>query len=139
YMIMGAILRKEIIMSNEILDISELNAVVEETIDALEEGKNKIFEISEQAQNEYKDLESKLHLIQDKVKTTIDETELLEKKEQKSRKKLMVVSKNFNIYSEENIKGAYETTKDFQIKLALKREQERQLILQRTDLEHQII
>ena len=68
YMIMGAILRKEIIMSNEILDISELNAVVEETIDALEEGKNKIFEISEQAQNEYKDLESKLHLIQDKVK-----------------------------------------------------------------------
>lgn len=126
-------------MSNEILDISELNAVVEETIDALEEGKNKIFEISEQAQNEYKDLESKLHLIQDKVKTTIDETELLEKKEQKSRKKLMVVSKNFNIYSEEDIKGAYETTKDFQIKLALKREQERQLILQRTDLEHQII
>src|SRR5690606_22428678 len=41
--------------------------------------------------------------------------------------------------SEEDIKGAYETTKDFQIKLALKREQERQLILQRTDLEHQII
>src|SRR5690606_32045438 len=47
--------------------------------------------------------------------------------------------KNFNIYSEDDIKGAYEATKDLQIKLALKREQERQLILQRTDLEHQII
>lgn len=126
-------------MSNNIPDISQLNAIVKETIDALEEGKAKIFEISEQAQNEYKELKAKLHLIQEKVQHIIKETELLEKKELERRKKLMLVSKNFNIYSEDDIKGAYEATKDLQIKLALKREQERQLILQRTDLEHQII
>lgn len=73
-------------MSNNIPDISQLNAIVKETIDALEEGKAKIFEISEQAQNEYKELKAKLHLIQEKVQHIIKETELLEKKELERRK-----------------------------------------------------
>ncbi len=125
-------------MSDEILDVSELNAIVKESIESLEKGKTQIFEIFEQAQMEYKDLEEKLKLIHDKVQTTIEETEILEEMEKESRRHLMIVSKGFNIYSEEDIKHAYERTKDLQIKLALKREQERQLILQRTDLEQQI-
>lgn len=129
---------KKFIMSNEMLSISELNNIVKKTISSLENGKAQIFEISEQALNEYENLDKKLNFIQDKVQKTIDETEVLEKIEKESRKELMLVSKNFHVYSEDDIKECYEAVKDIQVKLALKREQERQLILQRTELERQI-
>ena len=55
--------------------------------------------------------------------------------EKESRYRLMMVSKNFNKYSEDDIKHTYDMTRELQIKLALKREQERQLIAQRTEME----
>src|SRR5699024_1289849 len=64
--------------------------------------------------------------------------EVLEKIEKESRKNLMIVSKNYHTFDEKAIKKAYNTTKDIQIKLVLKREQERQLISQRTELERQL-
>ncbi len=47
----------------------------------------------------------------------------------------MIVSKNFRKYSEEDIRQAYDTTRDLQIKLALMREKEQQLVAQRTEIE----
>ena len=125
-------------MPKETISISELNNVVKETIKSLENGKIQMFEISEQALNEYKNLDKKLQLIQESVKETIDETETLEKIEKECRKELMLVSKNFHVYSENDIKKAYEKVKNIQVKLALKREQERQLISHRAELERQI-
>ncbi|WP_415918514.1 sensor histidine kinase [Xylanivirga thermophila] len=120
------------------MDPSQLDQILKSTIDSLEKGKEQIFEIAEDSRNEWERLENNLKCVQEKVVRTIEETEKLEFLEQESRKHLMVVSKNFDQYSENDIKDAYETTRDLQIQLALKREQEQQYIQQRTEIELQI-
>ncbi len=122
-------------MSEEVFSPEQLDNIVKKTIDALENGKKQIFEISEGARHEWKELEDKFAQLQEKVKSTIEEVEQLSILEKESRHRLMIVSKNFKFYSEQDIKKAYETTRDIQIKLALKREQEQQLIAQRTEIE----
>jgi two-component system sensor histidine kinase DegS len=122
-------------LSEEVFSPEQLDNIVKKTIDALENGKKQIFEISEGARHEWKELEDKFAQLQEKVKSTIEEVEQLSILEKESRHRLMIVSKNFKFYSEQDIKKAYETTRDIQIKLALKREQEQQLIAQRTEIE----
>ncbi len=115
-----------------------MDEIVRKTIEAISEGRQQIFEIAEECRNEHKHLQQKLAELKQKVKETIEEVEYLELLERKSRYNLMKVSKNFKRYSEHEIRTAYETTKNFQIKLILKREQEKLLLDQRTEVERQI-
>ena len=126
------------VMAKDIISSVQLDEVVKKTIDSLEKGKEQIFQIAEEASSQWHELENKLSDLQKKVSITIQETEQLEKFEKDSRKHLMQVSKDFKDHSEDDIKKAYETTRDLQVKLALKREQEQQLISQRTEVELQI-
>lgn len=112
--------------------------IVQKTIDSIEKGKKQIFEIAEETRQECKELDDRLGELKEKVKTIISDVECLEIQEKENRRKLMKVSKNFNNYSEEDIRKAYESTKNLQIQLILKREQEQQLIAQRTDMEKQL-
>jgi len=116
----------------------QLNEIVKKAIDALEDGKKQIFEIAESARQEWKDLEIKLAELQDKVREVIEEVEKLSHLEKESRYRLMILSKNFKIYSEDEIKRAYDIAREMQIKLALKKENEQYLIAQRTELEMRI-
>ncbi len=104
-------------------------------MEAIEEGKQEIFEISEATRNEYDKLKEELERLQNKVKNLIKEVEVLENQERASRRILLTVSKEFTTYSEENIRVAYENANKLQIKLALKRNEEKNLIKARTDLE----
>jgi len=116
----------------------QLDEIVKKAIEALENGKKQIFEIAESARQEWKDLEVKFAELQGKVKEAIEEVERLSIIEKESRYRLMVVSKNFKLYSEDDIKKAYDTARELQIKLALKKENEQYLIAQRTELEMRI-
>lgn len=122
-----------------VASINEKNAqiadVLKRTMEAIAEGKKEIFEISETARNEYNDLKNELGEFQNKVKLLIKEVQVLEQKEQISRKILLAVSKNFSRHSEEDIKKAYENANQLQLKLILKRQEEKDLIKRRTDLE----
>ncbi|MCM8900759.1 sensor histidine kinase [Caldicoprobacter algeriensis] len=122
----------------EEISIEQLDEIVKKTIEALENGKKQIFEIAESARQEWKDLEVKLAELQSKVKEAIEEVERLSLLEKESRYRLMVVSKNFKLYGEDDIKKAYDIARELQIKLALKRENEQYLIAQRTELEMRI-
>lgn len=102
---------------------------------AIDEGKQEIFEISEITRNECSEVKKELEKLQDKIKALIKEIEILENQERTSRKVLLTVSREFSIYTEEDIKIAYENANRFQIKLALKRHEEKNLIKKRTDLE----
>ncbi len=116
----------------------QLDEIVKKAIESLENGKKQIFEIAESVRQEWKDLEVKLAELQSKVKEAIEEVERLSLLERESRYRLMIVSKNFKLYSENDIKMAYDTARELQIKLALKRENEQYLIAQRTELEMRI-
>jgi len=115
-----------------------LDNIIRKTIASLESGKKQIFEIADEARSEWQQLEDRHNALKISVRETVDEVEKLYILEKESRQRLMVVSKNFKIYTEEDIKKAYDATKDFQIKLALNKDREKNLIAQRTELEMRI-
>lgn len=118
--------------------LSEMDEIISKTIESIANGRKQIFEIAEESRNEYEYLKQKLIELKQKVKETIEEVEYLELMERRSRYNLMKVSKNFKRYSEHEIQKAYETTKNLQIRLILKREQEKLLLDQRSEIERQI-
>ena len=125
-------------MGDKILQPEFLDEIVRKTITSLESGKKQIFEIADEARNEWQELEYKCASLKNKVKETIEEVEKLYSLEKESRQRLMIVSKNFKIYTEEDIKKAYDATRDFQIKLALSKDREQNLKAQRNELETRI-
>jgi len=122
-------------MNNDINNAKRMKEVLNKTLDAINSGKKEMFDIAENARLECESIKSELKSIKEKVSKIIDEVDALELKEKKSRTRLLIVSKNFNIYTESDIKEAYETTHNLQIQLILKRQEEKDLIRQRTDLE----
>ncbi|WIF94844.1 sensor histidine kinase [Caminicella sporogenes] len=117
------------------VDIKALNEVVKKTIGAIESGKKEIFEIAEKARNDCREIEEELMQLNEKLKSVIYEVDKLTILEKNSRRKLLTVSRNFDKYSEEDIKKAYEMAKDLQVNLSLKRHEEQELVKQRTSLE----
>ncbi len=69
-----------------IVNIKQLNDVVDKTVQAIEDGKNEIFEISERARTDVKTIEDELVEIQNKLKLIIADVDQLEIKEKTSRK-----------------------------------------------------
>lgn len=124
--------------SKNIIRLSQMDAIVQKTIEAIDKGKREIFEIAEDSRQECKNLESRISVLKEKIATVIDEVDRLERLEKKSRFRLMTISKDFKKYSEEDIHEAYESTKDLQVQVILKKKQEEQLITQRSEIEHQL-
>jgi len=122
-------------MSSINMKSAEINEILKKTIKAIEEGKQEIFEILETVRDECNKLKEELEQLQDKIRFLIEEVEILENKENISKRILSRVSREFSVYTEEDIKTAYENANNLRIKLALKRHEERNLIKKRTDLE----
>lgn len=120
---------------NTYVNIKQLNEIVEKTAQAIEDGKQEIFDISEKASSDCTMLEQELVQISQKATVVISEVDNLEVKEKLSRVRLLNVSKNFNVFSESDIKMAYDTAKNLQVKLFLKRQEEKDLFKERTRLE----
>ncbi|MCR4431381.1 MAG: sensor histidine kinase [Tepidanaerobacteraceae bacterium] len=117
------------------LDISHLNKVIDSTIEAVEKGQSEIFNIAEQSKRECERLEKEMLQVKRKITETIEKVDALEKEEKAARTRLMMVSRDFRRYSEDDIKAAYEYARDIQIRLSLEKEREVQLREKRDDLE----
>lgn len=117
------------------VEVKILNEVIEKTIQAIESGKKEIFEISEKARIECKEVEDELNELKGKVTAVIREVDKLEILEKNSRKRLIIVSRNFDKFTEQDIKEAYEVANDLQVRLTLRRHEEKELIKQRKNLE----
>jgi two-component system sensor histidine kinase DegS len=122
-------------MNENILDISKLNKIIKKTIDAINNSKNEIYDIAENARNECKKLEEELESLKLQVKEHIKMMENLDKELLESRKKLLLVNKNFEKYSQEDLKNAYEKADTLRVNMAVKKEQEQNLIRRRNELE----
>lgn len=120
---------------NTYVNIRQLNEVVEKTAQAIEEGKREIFDISEKAASDCSELEKELSDISLRAQEVIREVDDLEVREKSSRVRLLNVSKNFKDFTEADIKKAYDYAKDLQVKLSLKRQEEKDLFKERTRLE----
>lgn len=124
-----------VFLKNTRLDISYLSKVLNSTIEAVEKGQKEIFDIEEHSKRECERLERELEAVKRKVEETIRRVDSLEKLEKDARFRLMMVSRDFKKYKEEDIKAAYEEAKDIQVKLSLEKEREVQLREKRDDLE----
>lgn len=117
------------------VSLVQLDQVVDETINAMQDGKKEIFDISEKARQDCLTLEEEYILVKRVLDSTITEVDKYEIKEQLCRNKIQTINENFDAFKEEDIKKAYEEIKDVQIQLSLKRKEEKDLFDKRTDLE----
>ncbi|MCT4583466.1 MAG: sensor histidine kinase [Peptostreptococcaceae bacterium] len=122
-------------MDNKIVKNEDVNKVLSKVLESIKEGQNELFSITENIRQESTGLKVEMEEIKLKSQRIIKQVDELEIKEKASRKRLFMVSKNFDKYSENDIKRAYEEARDIQIQLILKREEEKNLIKRRNDLE----
>ena len=117
------------------LDVKVLDKIVKQTIGAVEQGKAQIYDIYEAARLELENVRRDVERIKQQTSEMIFKVDELEQKERRSRLRLMEVSRNFRVYTEQDVKIAYEETSKIQVDLAVAREQEQNLRRQRDNLE----
>jgi two-component system sensor histidine kinase DegS len=117
--------------------LPSLEQIIEETITAIENSKNQIFDIAENARIEAESIKKKLELINQKIVNVIIELEKMERLEKAARVRLMEVSRDIKRYNEEDIRKAYLGASDLQAEVKILQSQEKQLREERTDLERQ--
>ena len=125
-------------MTSVKFDVAKLDKIVNKTMEAIENSKTEIFDIAEGAKRECKRLEEELAQLKQQTRELIDAVEFLEAEMKESKRKLMLVNKNHEKYSQEELKKAYEKADNIRIELAVKREQEQFYIKRRNDLEVRI-
>ncbi|WP_374718758.1 sensor histidine kinase [Parageobacillus toebii] len=125
--------------SNKTLNAKELDKIVEKMIDTVQHSKDEIFRIGEQSRQEHERLLQELMEVKMLTKQTIEEADKLEIQTRLSRQRLAEVSKDFSLYSEEEIREAYEKAHELHMELAMVREREKQLRLRRDELERRLV
>ncbi|MCA1021248.1 sensor histidine kinase [Halobacillus litoralis] len=115
-----------------------LDHIIDEMVDNVTNSKDEIFEIGEGSRQEYEKLYNELQETKQLVTTYIEEGDQLDQKVRFSRKRLSEVSRQFQKYSEEEIREVYEKTHALQMELSMKREKEKQLRCRRDDLERRL-
>lgn len=104
-----------------------LDHIIDEMVDTVTNSKDEIFEIGEGSRQEYEKLYNELQETKKLVTAYIEEGDQLDQKVRFSRKRLSEVSRQFQKYSEEEIREVYEKTHALQMELSMKREKEKQL------------
>jgi len=117
------------------LDISYINRIIKKIIEEISSSRDQILNIIDNLRREKDDLEFKLAKIRSEVARVIEEVDELAKLDKAARKRLAEVSSNFDKYSEQDIKEAYEKASETRVKYYLKLNEEKQLRMQRDNLE----
>lgn len=126
-------------MNKQQQDMPNLEEVISKALQAIEQSKEEIFEIAEISRSESERLKLKLIQLQEKICQLIDKLEHQEKLERKARYRLMLVSSDIKKYNEEDIRRAYETASNLQAEVRILRNQEKQLRIERSEVEKQFI
>lgn len=121
-------------INNGIKEVS-LKKILTDTINKIEDNKAQIFDIYETACSEVEASKKMLAELKEKAAQTIQRVDELARQEQQEKQKLVLVSSNFQNYSEEKIRASYEAVKNVQVALGVEREKEQGLRLQRDKLE----
>jgi two-component system sensor histidine kinase DegS len=119
----------------ESVETKALDKIIKNTITAVEQGKSQIYDIYEAARSEMEHVKKDLERIKQETIDIIFQVDELGKKERRSRLRLVEVSRNFGVYSEIDIKAAYDETKNIQVELAVARAQEQNLRHLRDEME----
>ncbi len=125
-------------MAGHKIDVAQLDKIVKKTIEAINNSKTEIYDIADSSRRECRRLEEELTALKQQVGQLIGEVEVLEVALKDSKRKLMLINKNFSNYSQDELKEAYEKADNLRVELAVKREMEQFLIRRRNELEIRI-
>lgn len=114
--------------------IKDINLILEKVIEEINQGKDKIFNITENLKNEFENQKHELEMILFNLKKIIREVDQLEKKDKEMRKKLAKVSANLNV-SDEVVKEVYNEALETKVRYITKEKEERELRVKRDKLE----
>ena|SRR5690625_1512936 len=117
---------------------STLDKIIDDMTNVVEKSKDDIFQINEEALRERTQLQRELEETRMKVKRYVAYVNDLNTKVKKSKYKLSVVSKQFHVYSEDDIRDVYEKTHALQTQLVIAEKEEKDLRKKRDDLERRI-
>lgn len=125
-------------MSIKNFDVKALDNILEEMIKTVGDSKDSIFEIEEQCRRDFETLTKELEDIKVRVSFVIDENDSLDKKARFARKRLSEVSMQFNNFSEDQVRDAYEHAHKLQVDVQVNHQLEQQLRKRRDNLEMQL-
>lgn len=120
------------------IDVARLDKIIKKAIEAINDSKTEIYDIADSARRECRKLEEELKNLKRQVNELIFAVEDIEEELKESKRKLMLVNRNFSRYTQEELKEAYEKADSLRIQLAVKREQEQHYIRRRNELEIRI-
>jgi len=118
-----------------VFDINALDRIIKETLEAIERSKNQIYDIAENSRLEVNRVSRELAEVKNEVAVVIKEVDKLTDLEKKARIRLMEVSKDFQSYTEKDIKDAYDHAYTLQVELIKLQEREKLLRYRRDHLE----
>ena len=113
----------------------QLRRLLTSTIDAIEDNKTQIFDIYQNTRTEVDSARERLAELKNRVAETIARVDALSVEEQGAKQRLAEVSRNFAEHTEDEIRNAYETVSIIQINLAIEREKEQTMRVERDKLE----
>ena len=102
-------------MSKHKLTSKALDEIFEKIIGTVGDSKNEVYRLSEDARQEYQQIKEELEVLKGKVLETIEQGDKLETQARLARKRLSDVSRHFQIYSEPEVKDAYEKHTNYKL------------------------
>ncbi len=114
-----------------LIDKNNLDKLLRKTVETVEKSQEEIYRINENARQEYERIKRELIYVKKETSLVIQKVDQLEKEYYHARIKLMEINRNFQKYSEDEIKDAYEAAQKKQIELIGLREKEKLLRMQR--------
>ncbi|AGC68537.1 sensor protein DegS [Thermoclostridium stercorarium subsp. stercorarium DSM 8532] len=122
----------------EEFNVSRLNKIIRDTIKMIDRSREAIYDIAEGARIECERLRRDLEELRIEVERIIKKNDELEIALKKSRERLAMVSSNFDKYSQDDIRIAYEQADKIRVELAVNREREKFAIIRRNELERRL-
>lgn len=121
------------------VNTKSIDEIREEMIDRVTSSKSDIFRIGEQCRQDYESMTTELRNIKEMMVNLIEEGNQLEDQVHQARLMLSEVSMNFNHYTEEEVREAYEKAHQLQMDLSINWQYKKQLLEKRDDLERRLI
>ncbi|PKM93815.1 MAG: histidine kinase [Firmicutes bacterium HGW-Firmicutes-1] len=115
--------------------INKLDEIIDKTLKTISESHDEIKEISHFAKHEYLELEEEFLKLKIEANYVIDKVEELELGLKKSKSRLLYVNKNYEKFSESDMKEVYDSTDKIRLELAVENERGIHLIRRRNELE----
>lgn len=117
------------------MELGKIAEISKKIVESIESSKDQIHDIIETTRNEVDQHRKVLEDIRKQLGLLISQVDILEFQDRTARQKLAEVSKNLKVYTEKDIKAAYEMAFDLKMQLSSMRDREKNLREKRDQLE----